>query len=41
VKVENALQAERLRTAMETKTEFMPEDMSQKTLGKVLMEKAW
>ncbi len=30
VKVENALQAESLRSAMESKTEFTPEDLSQK-----------
>ncbi|KAL6748566.1 hypothetical protein V8C86DRAFT_3146576 [Haematococcus lacustris] len=41
VKVENALQADRLRSAMEVKSEFVAEDLSQKTLGKVLMEKAW
>ncbi|KAJ9525923.1 hypothetical protein QJQ45_009419 [Haematococcus lacustris] len=35
VKVENALQADRLRSAMEVKSEFVAEDLSQKTLGKV------
>ncbi len=41
VKVENALQADRLRSAMEVKSEFVGEDLSKATLGKVLMEKAW
>ncbi len=41
VKVENALQADRLRSAMEYKSEFVGEDLSKTTLGKVLMEKAW
>ena len=41
VRVENALQADRLRSALEHQVEFVPEDMSSKTLGKVLMEKAW
>lgn len=41
VKVENALQADRLRGTMEFKSEFVAEDMSKATLGKVIMEKAW
>lgn len=41
VRVENALHAQRLRSAMEVKSEFTPEDLGSKTLGKVLMEKAW
>lgn len=39
VKVENALHASHLRSAMEMKTEFVPEDLAQKSIGKVLMEK--
>ncbi|KAF5842535.1 hypothetical protein DUNSADRAFT_6779 [Dunaliella salina] len=41
VKVENALQAGHLRSAMEMKTEFAAEDLTQKSIGRVLMEKAW
>jgi len=41
VKVENALQAELLRTCQLVETEFVSEDMSQKSLSRVLMEKAW
>mmetsp|Transcript_31186 Transcript_31186/g.79503 ORF Transcript_31186/g.79503 Transcript_31186/m.79503 type:complete len:485 (-) Transcript_31186:467-1921(-) len=41
VKVENALQAGKLRSVFEVKSEFVPEDVSQKSLSKVLMEKAW
>jgi len=41
VKVENALQAGHLRSAMEMKTEFVAEDLTQKSIGRVLMEKAW
>ncbi len=41
MKVENALQAGLVRSAMESKTEFVAEDLTQKSIGKVLMEKAW